>query len=69
LTLDKAVRNVMDFAGWSLQDSVRLASYNPARVLGVEKSKGVIACGADADFAILNEKGEVMNTIIGGLGV
>lgn len=68
LTLDKAVRNVMDFAGWTLQDSVRLASYNPARVLGVEKSKGVIACGADADFAILNAKGEVLNTIIGGLG-
>jgi N-acetylglucosamine-6-phosphate deacetylase len=69
LTLDKAVRNVMDFAGWSLQDSVRLASYNPARVLGVEKSKGVIARGADADFAILNARGEVLNTVIGGLGV
>lgn len=68
LTLDRAVRNVMSFAGWTLQDSIRLATYNPARVLGVEKSKGVIASGADADFAILNYKGEVLKTIIGGLG-
>jgi N-acetylglucosamine-6-phosphate deacetylase len=68
LTLDRAIRNVMDFAGWTLQDSVRLATYNPARVLGVEKTKGVIASGADADFAILNQKGEVIKTIIGGIG-
>ena len=69
LTLDRAVRNVMDFAGWTLQDAVRLASYNPARVLGVEKTKGIITAGADADFAILNAKGEVLNTVIGGLGL
>ncbi len=69
LTLDRAVRNVMDFAGWNLQNAVRLATYNPARVLGVEKTKGVVACGADADFAILNAKGEVLHTIIGGMGI
>jgi N-acetylglucosamine-6-phosphate deacetylase len=69
LTLDRAIRNVMDFAGWTLQNSVRLATYNPARVLGVEKRKGIIASGADADFAILDAQGEVRNTIIGGLGI
>ena len=69
LTLDRAVRNVMDFAGWTLQNAVRLATYNPARVLGVEKTKGIIKSGADADFAILNSKGEVQNTIIGGIGI
>jgi N-acetylglucosamine-6-phosphate deacetylase len=69
LTLDRAVRNVMDFAGWTLQHAVRLATYNPARVLGVEKTKGVVATGADADFAVLTAKGEVINTIIGGLGI
>lgn len=69
LTLDRAIRNVMDFAGWTLQNAVRLATYNPARVLGVEKRKGIIASGADADFAILDAQGEVRNTIIGGLGI
>ena len=59
LTLDRAIRNVMDFAGWTLQNAVRLATYNPARVLGLEKRKGVIANGADADFVILGTQGEV----------
>src|SRR5207248_2623684 len=31
LTLDRAVRNVMSFAGWTLQQVIRLASFNPAR--------------------------------------
>jgi N-acetylglucosamine-6-phosphate deacetylase len=69
LTLDRAIRNVMDFAGWTLQNAVRLATYNPARVLGLEKKKGIIAAGADADFAVLSSEGAVMQTIIGGLGV
>ena len=33
LTLDRAVRNVMSFAGWKLQQAVRLATLNPARLL------------------------------------
>ena len=69
LTLDRAVRNVMEFAGWSLQHSVRLATYNPARVLGVDNTKGIIKAGADADMVVMNARGEIRNTIIGGLGV
>jgi N-acetylglucosamine-6-phosphate deacetylase len=69
LTLDRAIQNVMDFAGWTLQNAIRLATYNPARVLGVEKKKGIITAGADADFAVLSAQGEVMQTIIGGLGL
>jgi N-acetylglucosamine-6-phosphate deacetylase len=69
LTLDRAVRNVMEFAGWSLQDSVRLASYNPARVLGIQNSKGIIKAGADADFVILTAQGEVIRTVVGGAGI
>ncbi len=66
LTLDAAVRNVMDFASWSLADSVRLASFNPARVLRRESQIGQIVPGAEADFVVLSEKGEVMRTFIGG---
>ncbi|HEY3928211.1 MAG TPA: N-acetylglucosamine-6-phosphate deacetylase [Candidatus Koribacter sp.] len=69
LTLDRAVRNVMDFAGWTLQNSVRLATYNPARVLGVQNRKGIIRSGADADLVVLSPTGEVRSTIIGGLGI
>jgi N-acetylglucosamine-6-phosphate deacetylase len=66
LTLDKAVRNVTRFANTSLQNSIRMASLNPACVLGVQDRKGVLKVGADADIAIFSPQGEVVRTIIGG---
>jgi N-acetylglucosamine-6-phosphate deacetylase len=66
LTLDRAVRNVVGFAGWKLQQSVRLATYNPARLLGITQKKGNIAPGCDADLVILTAQGEVVQTFIAG---
>ena len=65
LHLDQAVRNAMQFAGWKLQETVQLASANPATVIR-EKQKGVVAAGADADIIILGPGGEVQKTIIAG---
>lgn len=65
LTLDRAVRNVMEFAGWDLQKAVRVASLNPASVSGA-KGKGKIQPGADADLLVLTENGEVRATMVGG---
>jgi N-acetylglucosamine-6-phosphate deacetylase len=66
LTLDVAVRNVMEFARRPLADAVRLASYNPARVLAQESQRGQIVPGAAADLVVLSPKGEVLRTFIGG---
>ena len=52
LTMDRAVRNVMQFAQWELQQAVRLATLNPARVAGV-KNGGVLRAGAPADLVVL----------------
>jgi N-acetylglucosamine-6-phosphate deacetylase len=65
LTLDRAVRNVITFADWTLQQSVTLATRNPARLIGLE-GKGVIAPGNDADLVLLSPEGNVVHTIIGG---
>ncbi|MBZ5569371.1 MAG: N-acetylglucosamine-6-phosphate deacetylase [Acidobacteriia bacterium] len=66
LTLDRSVRNVMEFAGWDLRHAVRLATLNPARIAGVAGRKGVIAPGADADIVVLTSRGEVIQTFVGG---
>jgi N-acetylglucosamine-6-phosphate deacetylase len=66
LTLDRAVRNVMGFAGWSLQQAVRLATLNPARLLGVSSERGMIAAGRVADLVVLSPEGEVVQAIIRG---
>jgi len=65
LTLDRAVRNVMSFAKWSLQQSVILGTRNPAQLIGAD-TKGELAVGSDADLVLLSAKGEVVHTMVGG---
>jgi len=60
------VRNVMAYARWDLQDSVRLATINPARVLTDATRLGILAQGAPADIVVLSPSGEVIQTIIHG---
>jgi N-acetylglucosamine-6-phosphate deacetylase len=67
LTMDRAVRGAMKFGRISLQDSVRMATLNPARLLGVEHRKGVLRSGVDADVVVLSPEGEVRQTIVGGV--
>ena len=66
LTMDRALRNVMKFGGWDLQDAVRAASLNPAKAVGVSDRKGAIVAGADADLVVLSSAGEVRNTMVNG---
>jgi N-acetylglucosamine-6-phosphate deacetylase len=68
LTMDRAVRNVIQFSNWSLRDAVRAASLNAARAVGMAENLGVLATGFRADFTVLSPNGEVMQTIVGGVG-
>jgi len=65
LTLDRAVRNVVRFADWTMQQSVILATRNPALLIGAE-GKGELAVGGGADLVLLSEKGEVVHAMVGG---
>ncbi len=66
LTMDRAVRNVMQFADWELQQALRLATLNPARVAGLA-GRGELKAGCEADMVVLTAAGEVKATIIGGV--
>jgi N-acetylglucosamine-6-phosphate deacetylase len=68
LVMDRAVRNVMQFAQWDLQQAVRLATLNPARVTEA-KNLGSLKAGAVADLVVLSPGGEVRNTILRGAGL
>lgn len=68
LTMDRAVRNVTKFSRWTLKDAIRAATLNPARAVGMARDRGVLAPGMTADFVVLNSAGEVLKTVIGGLG-
>ena len=66
LTLDRAIRNVMSFAGWQLQQAIKLATLNPAQRLGISDQRGLLAPGRRADLVVLTPEGQVAHTIIGG---
>lgn len=68
LTMDRAVRNVVKFANWNLQQAVRLATLNPARTTGLPSNAGMLVPGAVADIVALSPAGDVVKTIVHGQG-
>ena len=67
LTQDRAIRNMVSFTGVTLCDAVRMASWNPARLLGIEDRKGCLRPGADADVVLLHPDGTVVGTMARGV--
>lgn len=65
LKMNDGLRNMMKFANVSIVDAVYMASTRPAMNLGL-KTKGLIKEGFDADLTVLNDKLEVVMTIVGG---
>jgi len=65
LTLDRAVKNMVECANVPVSDAIKMATLNPARVLGV-KTKGEIKAGADADITILDRNFKVQSVMIHG---
>jgi len=66
LTLDVALRNVMQFAHLSLAEALPMATSVPAEAMGWSGRKGAIRVGADADLVFLDENLNVCLTMVGG---
>lgn len=67
LTLDRALRNVVAL-GVPLADALRMMTLNPARLLGLEGKKGVLAPGADADLVLLDANLKVSAVLTRSVG-
>jgi len=67
LTLNVALRNVMRFAGLSINDALTMATMTPAEALGLSPHKGVIQPGADADLALVDPDLNVWATMVNGV--
>ncbi len=65
LTMDQAVANVQKFTGTSLGAAVRLASRNPARMMGMSQLS-TMAPGTPANFNVFDEAGDHTGTIFHG---
>ena len=65
-TADRLVRTMVQIAGCSITDAVRMITENPARIMGISDRKGSLKAGMDADVVIFDENINVRNTIIEG---
>ncbi len=65
ITMRDAVKQMREL-GFSDSEISRMASANPAKLLGIEKTHGAIEVGKRADLVAFDEKGNVRLTIIGG---
>jgi N-acetylglucosamine-6-phosphate deacetylase len=66
LTMEAAVQNAVRFLGIPVEEAMLMAATNPARLLGLERRKGAIAAGCDADLLVLDEQLVVQATMVGG---
>lgn len=66
LTMNRAVKNLMEFTGIGLTEAVRPATITPARLLKMEKKKGSLRVGKDADIAVFDDDLNVGLVVSGG---
>jgi N-acetylglucosamine-6-phosphate deacetylase len=66
LRMNRAIENMVKHAGMSLTEACDLATINPARALGIDGEAGSIREGKRADFAVLDDKFNVLYTVCGG---
>jgi N-acetylglucosamine-6-phosphate deacetylase len=65
ITMLDAVRNLLSL-GFSEVEVSRMASLNPAKLLGIDKDYGSIEVGKRADLVALDENGNVKFSMVGG---
>lgn len=66
LSMQQAVKNGVKKVGIDLEESLRMASLYPAKLLGLDKTHGCIKGGSSADFAVLDENLNLERLIVDG---
>lgn len=69
LTLDQAVRNVVDWNIVTAEQGIRMASEVAAKSAGIDDICGMMLPGRSADFNVLDADLMVVDTFIGGMHV
>ena len=66
LTMDQGVRNIAAFTGRPLRECIQMATWTPARSIGISNRKGSLEPGKDADLVLLTQDLQVAATLVMG---
>ena len=64
--MNDAIRNLMNVCNLSLEEAIDKATINPAMNLKIDKNKGSINIGKDADFTIIDKNLNIYRTYVNG---
>lgn len=67
LSMDQALRNLLEKSTLSLGQIVQMLSENPAKKLGIFDKYGSITAGKQADMVLLSDDNRVVKVFIGGI--
>ncbi len=65
-TADRCIHTMYKLAGVPLIDAVQMITANPARIIGVNKHKGILAPGMDADICIFDDNITIKTVMVNG---
>ena len=65
-TADRLVRNIITLADVPLTEAVRMMTMTPAAIMGIDKRKGSLIPGKDADIIIFDDNINIRMTMIAG---
>jgi N-acetylglucosamine-6-phosphate deacetylase len=69
LTLDRALKNFMEFTGAPLEQALRLLTVNPAAMTGLGDQVGSVAVGRVASLVAVNAAGKLVGSVVNGQAV
>jgi len=64
LTMNKCAKNFVEHCGITIEESLRMCSIYPAKVMRKENELGLIATGRKANLVVLNNTLDVINTYL-----
>ncbi|MBA7559497.1 N-acetylglucosamine-6-phosphate deacetylase [Candidatus Atribacteria bacterium 1244-E10-H5-B2] len=65
-TIDRLVRNMIKFVDLNIRQAVKLVTYNPAKIQGLEDQIGILAKNKKADIAVFDDNINIEMTIVDG---
>ena len=67
LSMNNAIKNVVDWNIATLEEAIKMASYNPAVSCNIDDKCGSIKPGLPADFVVIDDSLNVYNTYLDGI--
>lgn len=65
-TMDRALKVICSQFGIDVCTATKMLSFSPAKLLGLDKTKGSIEIGKDADLVIVDKNFCIKNVVLGG---